>query len=434
MTTLLHADSPDAALLLLAASEAGMLPGRGERVLVHSSRTAGGRALARALREAGPLSELGVPLDVGSARDAVTAIASLRPDFLVLDAAAPEGARLIAGAAPEAKVMLLDDGVGLASPTPPALGAGLLGRVEALLAPEVVPGLVPVLLRGANPAWLRIPLAAVDAAAKEWAASARRMAHRSAGALARLSALPHPGKALLVLGRPLPDLGAASEAERARLAGRSLTAAQDVGAKVLLFCPSPGTGRAAELSLSHAATEAGLPLLALPDSLPALAAHALVSPRLCLGVDSPALLRLHLGGVARVQSVATGRFLPRLGTDTDPARVRLTLVDAIMRRGLAFPAEEPTLQRIVDAVAYSVAPAQLDSFREEAVATLRGEPALRSAYISAPRLQQLGLPSPRTKAGAKSGGAPAATTRSSRRRGEAPWSPLLSALRGGRRA
>jgi|GEM_PF-5387757 len=396
MTVLLHAASPTGLLLLQAADLAGLLPAGPERALVLDSSTPGGRAVAALLTPSDSTSpslprpvaapELGPGLGpvVDVAQDGARTVASLNPSALVLDVtSAPATAELLARSAPRATVTALDDGLRLVQPTPEELPPATAQRITALMAPPLIPGLDPVLLREVGAALRPLPLAFIEEAATGWAWTPELSASRP----------------LLVLGTSAPDLGRAAEAEREHLAARLVRAGLDVGAGCIVLGPEPGQPLADTLALSEAAREAGLPFVSLPAAVPVPVVHSAVKPVLSVSVDSPWLLFLRTVRGARVQSVATGRYLPRLAEVTDPARVRLATVDALLRRGLPTPVDEgavrgpaagtAVLQRVVDAVAYSVAPQRLGQLRDEALPTLGNEPALRSAYVPRARVQEL---------------------------------------------
>ncbi len=391
MRLLLHAASPSGLLTLLAATAAGVLPASSDRVIVFDSRTAAGRAVGEAIEAGLRLPASDTCLDLGPRADAAAVLRSLAPSVAVLDSASPSAAERLATAAGKARLVLLDDGGRAPSPTPSQLSRRTLERITDLVFAELVPGLVPVLLRERGDAVRRhpVPLAQLRHAAAAWAdavAAPRRIQEwRSAGE-----------RTALVLGTELPELGPHGDAEAQRLAGRLVDAALDTGLRALAFLPGPGSGRAEALRLAEAAAEAGLACAVLPASLPAAVAHLLVAPTLTLAVDEPWLLALRAHGGERVQSVATGRVLPRLASLSDPRRPRLALTDAVLRRGVPLPAEQEdgageSLQELVDAVAFAVAPPTLQDLRPSATHTLLHSPALRSAYVPGKLLKSLHL-------------------------------------------
>ncbi|MDR2256163.1 MAG: hypothetical protein LBE25_09220 [Arthrobacter sp.] len=400
MRLLLHAASPAGLLTLLAATAAGVLPSSSDRVIVFDSRTAPGRAVGEALASGLRLPASDAPLDLGTRSDAADVLRSLAPSVVVLDAAAPEAAERLAAAAGKARLVLLDDGDAGPCPTPSQLSRLTRARIKALVYAELVPGLRPVLLRERAVSLHAVPLASLRASAEAWAASLsaprRILEWKAAGE-----------RTALVLGRDLPGLGKHTEAEATRLAGRLMDAALDTGLRAVTYLPAPVHGKADARRLAEAAAAVGLASAVLPSGLPPAVAHHLVRPALTLSVDDPWLLALRSHGGERVQSVATGRVLPRLASLADPARPRLALVDAVLRRGLPLPSEEaapgprptgqggPTspgqLQELVDAVAFAVAPQLLAELRPTATRTLLHSPALRSAYVPSKLLKSLRL-------------------------------------------
>lgn len=419
MRLLLHAASPSGLLTLLAATAAGVLPASSDRVIVFDSRTAAGRGVGEAIAAGLRLPASDTCLDLGPRADAAAVVRSLAPSVVVLDAAAAASAERLATTAGKARLVLLDDGGRAPSPTPSQLSRRTLERITDLVFAELIPGLRPVLLRERGDTLRRhpVPLPALREAAAAWAgavAAPRRIQEwRSAGE-----------RTALVLGTELPELGPLAEAEAQRLAGRLVDAALDTGLRALAFLPGPGTGRADALRLAEAAAEAGLACAVLPTDLPAAVAHLLVAPALTLSVDEPWLLALRAHGGERVQSVATGRLLPRLASLRDARRPRLALTDAVLRRGVPLPEEQgdgagDTLQQLLDAVAFAVAPERLSALRPSATRTLLHSPALRSAYVPTRLAKSLHLdeadaapaavtPSPRTPPGSGPQGTPRA--------------------------
>jgi len=450
MTLLLHAASPTTALLLLAATEAGLLPASSDRVLAYDSRKAGGRALASALGTGLPLPATDTAIDFAHRSDAAAVMRSLGPSEVVLDASSPRTAERLANAVGSARLRLLDDGTGLACATPDEFSPRTARRIDELLLPELVPGLLPVRLRETGTAVSPVPFDAVESVAGSWAVAAP--VPPRLGVL-----LGREPRIALVLGRGLPELGGNILKETQRLAERTVAAALNAGAQAVVLAPVPGTGpltgdagsaaggsgvpggaRSAALALCAAANAAGLAFASVPESLPALAAQRLVDPFLTLSVDDPLLLGLRTQRSVRTRSVATGRFLPRLRSPRDGARPHLSLVDAVMRRGVPVPAEEPSprgvLQSLVDAVAYSVQPERLALLADDALRTLEHEPALRDAYV--PRSRRTALRKEAARRGAQEPPTPARNGSGSRRNtgGKRQAKPLAWLHRAGRGA
>lgn len=396
MSILLHAASPASALLLSAALHGGQVDATRPRVLVLDSSTPGGAALERGWGDGlwAGLAQARVDLAAAAPHTVGT------PTLLVLDPSQPAEASALAAAWPHASVLVFGDGLGVLSPTPAGLDAGVGRRATELLHSALLPGLRP----------LHFMESGVPTRALEWScvkSALEPLMARAALPGAAAHALKGKGRACLAVLQGLPDLGKASQAESERLATRIVRAAQDGGTSALLLAPDASISPAAVARVETLATQAGLRVGVLPTSWPAELAHALVGPRLTVGVSAPALFSVQRLFGARVRSVATGRLLPRLHSAEDPARVVLAVVDATLRRGVSAPAEELSdaasdagsaggaadsrLQSILDAVGYSVAPQLLAPLRDRTARTLRREPALRDAYISRKRVKKLHL-------------------------------------------
>lgn len=439
MSILLHAASPASALLLSAALNSGRLDPDKRRVLVLDSSTPAGAALERGWSQ-GLWAELaharvdlafsspraampddtwpaaGAPSGASVVGNATAPVpgAGRTPSLLVLDPSQPAAASALAAAWPKAAVVVFGDGLSVLCPTPSGLDKEVGLRATSLLHSALLPGLRP----------LHFTEAGVPAEPLEWSAVSAAvdpLVSRAELPPEVAGVLKGKGRACLVLLSSLPDLGKATAAEEERLAARLVRAAQDGGAAALLLAPDPSAAATAVARVQALALEAGLRVAALPSWWPAELSHALTTPRLTVGVASPALFSVQRLWGARVRSVATGRLLPRLKSAEDPVRITLAIVDATLHRGVPAPADEladvtadadaatnaaqtpspspspgdqagpARLQSILDAVAYSVAPKLLASLRDRSARTVVREPALRDAYISRKRVKKLHL-------------------------------------------
>lgn len=426
MSVLLHTASPASALLLSAALNARHIDPEQRRVLAWDSSTPGGAALEQGwaaglwahlagarvdLAFSSPkaaMPDAAWPAPTGASSAAVGAAKETErpaapakaPSLLVLDPSAPTAASALAAAWPQSPVLAYGDGLSVLCPTPSALDSEVGLRATGLVHSELLPGLRPLMFTESRVSPETLDRASVQAALDP---------------LLKGVSLPEPashalqgkGRACLAVLQALPDLGKDSDAEAERLAARLVRAAQDGGTSALLLAPDPSASPALVARTQELAVGAGLRAATLPAWWPAELAHALVDPRLTVGVSAPALYSVQRLSGARVRSVATGRLLPRLRSAEDHARIVLAIVDATLRRGVPTPAEElshassgkaapqpadPTrLQSVLDAVAYSVAPKLLAPLRDHTARTLRREPALRDAYISRKRVKKLHL-------------------------------------------
>ncbi|NKX51216.1 hypothetical protein HER39_11700, partial [Arthrobacter deserti] len=157
-----------------------------------------------------------------------------------------------------ASISVHSDGLMSYGPTRNPLALDLAQRLESLLYVDLVPGLVPQLLREHSPALIPAPAAAL-------AAGMRQLD----GALPPGTPAGGDGPCALVLGQYLTELGILTPDEETGLHRRMLQQAAGRGLDRCDFKPHPSAGPAAIRANQDCAAELGLQLQVLQDTTPA---------------------------------------------------------------------------------------------------------------------------------------------------------------------
>lgn len=316
----------------------------------------------------------------------------------------------------DAPISLHSDGLmgygPLRSALPPSIGE----RLDAVLTLDLVPGLRPLLAREFSPAYLTVPLTRLATVMGEFSDAVEPSA-----ALRTLASDGAP-KAL-ILGQYLVELGLIDAEEDADLASQMIEAAVEAGAVEVVFKPHPSAAPSSVQTVLDAGEAAGVAVHVVKDAVPAELVYLWLRPLVTLSVFSTALVTLREGFGAQVRAVGTELLLERIAPYENSNRIPLTLIDALLVRGLSAPstalastsavapaeaepsanstgaasatdAPEPAslLQGLVDAVGYCMRSAQLPALRGEAADFLLRHPELRDRYVKQKRLRALDLP------------------------------------------
>ncbi|MCG2623691.1 alpha-2,8-polysialyltransferase family protein [Arthrobacter sp. I2-34] len=301
--------------------------------------------------------------------------------------------RIFAGAS----VCVHSDGLMSYGPTRNPLALDIAQRLETLLYVDLVPGLVPQLLREHSPALVPVPAAALAAGMRTLAA-ALPAAPSDAPSDAEASA---DGASALVLGQYLAELGILTADEEIELHRDMLVKAAAHGLRRCVFKPHPSAGPAAVRSIQAAAADLGLELTVLQDTAPAEVVMLRLQPALVVSAFSTALMTAKYLFGLEAAAVGTGMLLERLSPYQNSNRIPVTIIDAILERGYAAPADSAAgspkaaggLQQLVEAVAYCMQPEIVTQARPAAEQVLAGASETGTLrYFKRRRLTSLQLP------------------------------------------
>ncbi|MFJ8858208.1 polysialyltransferase family glycosyltransferase [Streptomyces sp. NPDC102451] len=268
---------------------------------------------------------------------------------------------------------------------PPLIGT----RVRQLLHPDLLPGLAPLLLGES------------DAVARPLPAPALLKVYGELASEAPESEAPQ-GAALLLLSGP----GALPAAEEAELHLRMVRGTAALGHTHLVLQPHPGGPAPATRDLRAEAARLGVELTVQDPGAPVLAEvlHERLRPALVVGTFSTALLTAALYYGLPVARAGTGTLLERLTPYEHPARIPVTVVDALLP-DLADPAavaDRPVLTEasvagalggLLPAVAFAMQPRVRPDLRPAAERYLSTRLNARTwRYFKRRRLGSLALP------------------------------------------
>jgi hypothetical protein len=185
-----------------------------------------------------------------------------------------------------APVCVHSDGLMSYGPTRNPLALDIAQRLETLLYVDLVPGLVPQLLREHSPVLVPVPAAAL-------AAGMRKLAEALPAAVPAdevPSGEAPAGASALLLGQYLAELGILTPDEEIDLHRRMLDKAAAHGLRRCIFKPHPSAGPAAVRSIQAAAAELGLQLTVLQDTAPAEVVMLRLQPALVISAFSTPLM------------------------------------------------------------------------------------------------------------------------------------------------
>lgn len=334
----------------------------------------------------------------------------------------------------DAPILVHSDGLMSYGPTRNTLPTPLRQRLDAVLYVDLVPGLRPVLLREERPVLVPAPAAALATVFSELAAAAPDAAVPSAPKFAAAPDAPAPSAAkfaaapsapkfaaappapdanaapsvpagpanrpattALLLGQYLASLRLIDAEEEAELHHDMLREAHRRGATDVVFKLHPSAGPAAATRLARQAGALGLGFRLLEAPILAETACLLLRPDVVVGCFSTALVSIrYLFGI-ECAAVGTELMLERLAPYENSNRIPVTLIDALLVRGLPAPAEDPrghdgTLQRLVNAVSYCMQSDRLPDARDDAQSFLAAGHPAHARYFKRRRLTRLGLP------------------------------------------
>ncbi|MEU0301770.1 polysialyltransferase family glycosyltransferase [Streptomyces sp. NPDC006175] len=266
---------------------------------------------------------------------------------------------------------------------PPLIGT----RVRQLLHPDLLPGLTPLLLGEFGAVPRPLPAPALLKVFAELAESA-----------------PEPGApqgaAVLLLSRA----GALPAAEETELHLRMVRGTAALGHSHLVLRPHPGGPPPSTAALRAEAVRLGVELTVADSALPAEVLHERLRPALVVGTHSTALLTAAAYYGLPVARTGTDTLLERLTPYENPARIPVTIVDALLP-DLAGPAAvadrapltEDTVAEALDgllpAVAFAMQPRVRPDLRPAAERFLSAHLNARTwRYFKRRRLGSLALP------------------------------------------
>ncbi|WP_051441970.1 polysialyltransferase family glycosyltransferase, partial [Arthrobacter sp. H14] len=310
----------------------------------------------------------------------------VEPVRLVLDSVHVNPGIALARIFSEATLTVHSDGLMVYGPTRAPLGLDISQRLDALLYLDLVPGLQPQLLREHQTTTTAIPREFLRTVVDE-------LAEVSAGV-----PTDNGTRTALILGQYLTELQLIDRAEEAELHRSMLEAAAGLGIKRCVFKPHPSAGRKATHDLAAAAAELGIEFVVLDLAVPAEVVLARLRPDAVVGAFSTAMATARFLFGIKTVAVGTELMLERLTPYENSNRIPVTIIDAVLLRGLEAPAEayniqEGQLQPLVDAVAYCMQPVNLAALRPQVMAYLNaaaGTDQLR--YFKRRRLTALDLP------------------------------------------
>lgn len=307
-------------------------------------------------------------------------------DELVLESVAVAPSRTLAELVRDCPITVYSDGLMSYGPTRTALPVETGGRITRLLHLDLLPGLVPLLLRefGVRPE--AVPAEAFRAVLDE---------------LPALPPDPRVGGAL-ILGQYLAELGIVTDAEEIGLYTDMLRAVVAHGHERVVFKPHPAAAGAHAPALRAAAARLDVEVDVVGGGVPAERLFATVRPDLVVGAFSTALVTAGRFFNLRAASMGTELVLAGLRPYQNSNRIPATVIDAVLPRlqpdgHLATP-PQLDVQQLVDAVGYCMQAAHHADLRPAAVEWLARHGTDR--YFRRSRLEAIGLvpPSRRTAA------------------------------------
>lgn len=299
------------------------------------------------------------------------------PVELVLESPTVDPAKWLARVFRGSPVSVHSDGLMAYGPWRHRPALHLRQRLDALVHLDLVPGLTPVATRELGFAARPVPTAAFRAVLEELAEVARPRWWPADGT-----------PTAVVVGQYLAALDLLTVDEEADLHARMVRAAVAAGMRRVVLRPHPSAPPGRIAPVARAAAESGVELLVVGDPLPVEVAMAAQAPDLLVGCFSTAIATSRAVLGIQTLAVGTDTVLARLVPAENSNRVPAAIVHATARG-----ASGAELQRVVDAVAFSMQPERLAHWRTTAVAVL--EPlgdAERRVLVPVERLTELRLP------------------------------------------
>ncbi|ROO90053.1 hypothetical protein EDD29_7766 [Actinocorallia herbida] len=415
-TQILLASTPFGALTLAAALDAGLLgAGDAKRVLIVSNNAAIPE-LTPGLTEQPGWAAIGKRFDV--LVDWNAEIAPLHPSGwqpreeelplyerwlrdrwgltgqdveLVVESIAVAPARTLCALFFDAPITVYSDGLMSYGPTRSALPTGVGSRIDRLLHLDLVPGLIPHLLREYAVPSATIPDAAFRKVLDELTEAVRP-------ALTAPDGTAVPEGTPLVVGQYLAALEILTAQEEDDLHVAMLRGVVARGHTTVLFKPHPASPVRATERLANEARRLGARLLVVDQPVPAETWCAAVRPALIVGCFSTAQITAARYYGVPAAAVGTAGLLDRLAPYENSNRVPVTIVDATVpalgEDGVLAEPEfpGPALEPLVTAVTYAMQAGTRPELRSAAVRYLDERWPDVQRYFKRRRLTSLGLP------------------------------------------
>ncbi len=285
----------------------------------------------------------------------------------------------------DATIDVYAEGLMSYGPTRNALPDQVGVRVQRVLYPDLVPGVVPLLLReyGAEPVLL--------------STGSFQQALSLVAAEAGPAGLPTSGeRTAVLLGQYLSALGLLSPDEERRLYLQMVEETVAVGYTELVFKSHPGAPAGLTGPLAARAAELGAQLRVRESPELVETWYAAGAVDLVVGCFSTALATAALYGVPAAR-VGTEMVLERLTPYENSNRIPATVVAATIPPLTALstttpPKPELPLVQLVKTVGYLMQPSRSPELRAEAVHLLQRRPDELRPYVKRLRLTQLDLP------------------------------------------
>ncbi|GLB68231.1 alpha-2,8-polysialyltransferase family protein [Arthrobacter mangrovi] len=301
----------------------------------------------------------------------------------------------LAGVFRDAPLGAHSDGLMAYGPTRKALPLHFAQRIERLVYIDLVPGLRPQLLREYGPELHSVPAGALRKVVSEAAAAAEpevRWLREQVG----------ERRSALILGQYLAHLGLLSSEDETALHVEMLRKAVSAQAEVCIFKPHPSAGPAAVQELQAEAAAAGIELIVAETPVLAEVLLEVLSPALVAGCFSTGLATAKFVFGIETVAVGTERMLEALTPYENSNRIPVTIIDAVLCRGVPAPAlagpeeagrPDRQLQPLIEAVAYCMQSVNHPYLRDgaaEFLTAILGTESMR--YFKRRRLTKLALP------------------------------------------
>lgn len=314
---------------------------------------------------------------------------------LVVDSIQTNPSRAILRIFHDSPFLVHSDGLMSYGPTRNLLPASIHQRLDGLVYLDLVPGLQPLLLREFSPQLSPVPPQPLAEIINDLAGSAELVLPLPAQA----RPAPEIGapKTAVVLGQYLAHLGLMDDEEERILHREMLREAERRGATTVIFKPHPSAGPASGRQLERDAAALGLQFTQLGEPMLAETAVALLRPDVVISCFSTALLSIRALFGTECAAVGTEMMLERLSPYENSNRIPVTLIDALFRRDLPLPGEDPlgsegALTQLVTAVGYCMQPQRLAAEEAGVRGFLAGHYPRFAKYFKRRRLTRLDLP------------------------------------------
>ena len=281
------------------------------------------------------------------------------------------------------------DGLMSYGPTRNAVPLHIAQRLDGLVYVDLVPGLQPQLLAEHRPPTVAVESRRLKAVIEDLAASTDMPTSPEVA----------QGKTALILGQYLTDLRILSGDEEDFLHLSMLMQAANRGIRHCIFKTHPSAGPASAKHIQQAAKRLGIAVTVLDSPILAEVVMETIRPELVVSCFSTALVTAKYVFGLETAAVGTEMLLERLTPYQNSNRIPVTIIDAIVVRGVSAPAHrqdtlssDHNLQSLVEAVSYCMQPRVLASARPSAIEFLEGAGTGSLRYFKRLRLAKLDLP------------------------------------------